>query len=173
MAQHEIFVADAAHFIVKSGAKRLINQAWKQGFISLRGARPGESEPVEIPFNEGGRVDCKKSRIVIGRLCTTYLSVTMKWPDVERMAQADFERQLREASEAAMSAAPPPSKRRRALRKRRMRSTFRRPKLGGPAEKKAARLGVRLGNGSHTRWTLPRRPARAIRPPRMRVSRER
>jgi hypothetical protein len=58
--------------------------------------RPGESEAVEIPFNEGGGVDCRKSRIAIGRLCTTYLSVTMKWPDVERLAQADFERQLRE-----------------------------------------------------------------------------
>ena len=97
MAQGEIFVADAAHFIGKSGAKRLINQAWKRGTILLRGVRPGESEPVEIPFNEGGRVDCKKSRIVIGRLCTTYLSVTMKWPDVERLVQADFEWQLREA----------------------------------------------------------------------------
>ena len=85
------------------------------GAIPLRGVRPGESEPVEIPFNEGGRVDCKKSRIVIGRLCTTYLSVTMKWPDVERLAQADVkrlvqadaERLAREASEAASSAAPP------------------------------------------------------------------
>ena len=95
---HEIFVADAAHFIGKPGAKRLINQAWKQGTITLRGVRPGESEPVEIPFNEGGRVDCKKSRIVIGRLCTTYLSVTMKWPDVERLAQADVEWLLREAA---------------------------------------------------------------------------
>jgi hypothetical protein len=97
MAQHEISVVDAAHFIGKSGVKRLINQAWKRRFIRLRGVRPGESEAVEIPFNEGGRVDCKKSRIVIGRLCTTHLSVTMMWPDVERLAHADFERQLREA----------------------------------------------------------------------------
>ena len=115
MAQGEIFVADAADFIGKSDAKPLINLAWKMGAIPLRGVRPGESEPVEIPFNEGGRVDCKKSRIVIGRLCTTYLSVTMKWTDVERLAQvdvrrlvqADAERLAREASEAASSAAPP------------------------------------------------------------------
>ncbi len=68
MAQGEIFVADAARFIGKSRGKRLINLAWKRKAIPLRGVRPGESEPVEIPFNEGGRVDCKKSRIVIGRL---------------------------------------------------------------------------------------------------------
>jgi hypothetical protein len=106
MAQDEIFVADAADFIGKSRGKRLINQAWKQKTIRLRGVRPGESEPVEIPFNEGGRVDCKKSRIVMGRLCTTYLSVTMKWPEVRRLAQADVERLGREAKEVAASAAP-------------------------------------------------------------------
>jgi hypothetical protein len=100
MARDEIFVADAARFIGKSGAKRLINQAWKRGTVPLRGVRPGESEPVEIPFNEGGRVDCKKSRIVIGRLCTTHLSVTIKWPDVERLAQADFDRQWRKAEQS-------------------------------------------------------------------------
>ena len=110
-----ISVADAADFIGTSDARRLIQRAWKLGAIRLHGVRPGESEPVEIPFNEGGRVDCKKSRIVIGGLCTTYLSVTMKWPDVERLAQADVrrlaqaevERLAREASDAATSAAPP------------------------------------------------------------------
>ena len=76
-----ISVADAAHFLaipnvkvsIKQAkqhikrAKLLINQAWKQRFITLYGVPAGEpvdSEPVEIPFNEGGRVDCKKSRIV-------------------------------------------------------------------------------------------------------------
>jgi hypothetical protein len=107
MAQHEIFVADAAHFIGKSGAKRLINQAWKQGFIPLRGVRPGESEAVEIPFNEGGRVDCKKSRIVIGRLCTTYLSVSLKLADLEWLAQAHdkLERQARGVASSTPQAA--------------------------------------------------------------------
>jgi hypothetical protein len=108
MAQDKrILVADAAHFIGKARAKRLINQAWKRRFITLyglpAGVRPGESEPVEIPFNEGGRVDCKKSRISVGRLCATHLSVTMKWSDVERLTQADVavERLLREADAPA------------------------------------------------------------------------
>ena len=108
MAQDKwILVADAAHFLGKPRGKRLINQAWKQGFITLRGVRPGESEPVEIPFNEGGRVDCKNSRIVIGRLATTYLSVTVAWPDVERLAQADVDSLLREAAAAPQNEGNP------------------------------------------------------------------
>jgi hypothetical protein len=101
-----ILVADAAHFIGKSNAKRLINQAWKRRFITLCGVPEDESEPVEIPFNEGGRVDCKKSRIVIGRLASTHHSVTIAWADVERLAQAEVEWLVREAIEAATPAPP-------------------------------------------------------------------
>jgi hypothetical protein len=102
MAQDKrILVAGAADILGKPRGKRLINQAWKQGFITLRGVRPGESEPVEIPSNEGGRVDCKKSLIVIGRLATTHHSVTMAWADVERLARADVDWLLREAASPA------------------------------------------------------------------------
>lgn len=110
-----VSVAAAADFFGTPDARRLIQRLWREGAFRLQGVRPGESEPVEIPFNEGGRVDCKKSRIVIGRLCTTYLNVTMKWPDVERLAQADVrrlaqaevERLALEATQSATSAAPP------------------------------------------------------------------
>ena len=101
MAQDKrILVAKAARFLGKPRGKRLINQAWKQRFITLYGVPAGESEPVEIP-HEGGTVDCKKSRIVIGRLGTTHLSVTMEWSDVKRLAQADVDWLLREAEAAA------------------------------------------------------------------------
>jgi hypothetical protein len=92
-----ISVAYAADIVATSEARKLIQRAWKLGAIRLRGVPPGEGEPIEIPPSEGGRVDCKKARIVIGRFCTTFLNVTMKWADVKRLAQADFERQLLEA----------------------------------------------------------------------------
>ncbi len=102
MAENQwISVAYAADIVATSDARKPIQRAWKLGAIRLRGLRPGESEPVEIPFNEGGRVDCKKSRIVIGRLCRPHESVTMRWADVERLAQADFERELLKASSPA------------------------------------------------------------------------
>jgi hypothetical protein len=88
----------AADFLGTPDACQIINQAWKQGFSQLRGVPPGESEPVEIPATEDGRVKCKKSRVMIGRLCTTYLNVTIAWPDVERLAHADVERLLRAAA---------------------------------------------------------------------------
>ena len=89
---HWISVACAADIVATSDARKLIQRAWKLGAIRLRGLRPGESEPVEIPSSEGGKVDCKKSRIVIGRLCTTYLNVTMKWPDVEPGFRSEAQR---------------------------------------------------------------------------------
>jgi hypothetical protein len=108
-----ISVADAADFLKTHDACRLIQRSWKLGTIRLYGVRPGESEPVEIPSNEGGRVGCKKSRIVIGSLFTTYQSVTMAWADVERLAQAqadaerlaqaDAERLLQEGKTPASS----------------------------------------------------------------------
>jgi hypothetical protein len=100
-----ISVADAAEVIGTEDAQQLIQQAWKRGAIRLHGVRPGESESVEIPSSEGGRIDCIESRVGEGGLFTTYHSVTMKWYDVERLAQADFERLVaRETREAASSA---------------------------------------------------------------------
>jgi hypothetical protein len=104
-----ISVADAADFIGTPDAARLINLAWKSRTYRLRGVRPGESEPVEIPLNERGRIDCVTSRVVVGRLLTAYHSVTMKWADVKRLTQADVRRLTQEARGAAASATPPPN----------------------------------------------------------------
>jgi hypothetical protein len=100
-----ISVADATDFIGTPDAPELIQRAWKLRIIRLRGVRPGESEPVEIPFSEDGTVDCDDSHIAIGTLLTTYHSVTVKWADVERLAQVDFDRR---AKEAGRPASPPP-----------------------------------------------------------------
>jgi hypothetical protein len=96
-----ISVADAADFLGSPHGKRLVNLAWKSGFIRLYGTPAGESESVEIPLNEGGRVNCKKSCIVIGRLCRMYHDVTVNWVDVKRLTQVDVTRLAEEARMAA------------------------------------------------------------------------
>ena len=65
----------------------------------MRGVRPGESTPVEIPASEvvGLRIDWVRSSLMLGRLCTIYQSVQMRWEDVKRLTQADVDRQAREA----------------------------------------------------------------------------
>jgi hypothetical protein len=103
-----IFIKDAADF-TGGDAPRIISRAWKQGTVRLYGVRPGETEPVEIPAYEGGSLDCEDSCVVIGDLCTTYRSVTLKLADLEWLAQAQdkLERQALHASEAASSAPQP------------------------------------------------------------------
>jgi hypothetical protein len=98
-----ISVADATDFFETPDACALINQAWKSGTGRFRGVRPGESEPVEIPFHEDGKIDCAASRVVDG-LFTTYLSVTMRWADAKRLAPAAVELL---AEEATTPASPP------------------------------------------------------------------
>ena len=93
-----VSVADAADFFGTPDARRLIQRLWREGAFRLHGVRPGESEPVEIPAKEGGRIDFVASAVGYGALFTTYRNVTLAWADVERLAQADFERELREAS---------------------------------------------------------------------------
>jgi hypothetical protein len=88
---NRIFVKDAANFIGR-GAPRLINRAQKLGTIRFQGIRPGESEPVDIPSNEGGTIVCENSRVVEAGFLTTYLNVTMKVADLERLAQAQDKR---------------------------------------------------------------------------------
>jgi hypothetical protein len=48
-ADHRISLAEAADFIGTPDAPRLIQLAWKQKAIPLRGMRPGVSDPVENP----------------------------------------------------------------------------------------------------------------------------
>jgi hypothetical protein len=104
-----ILIRDATDFIGKKrGACRLINREYKLGTIQLQGIRPGEREPVEIPSNEGGRLDCVGSRLVLGRLLTLYESVIIKWDDVKRLTQTDVDEQTRVARNEAAAAAPPP-----------------------------------------------------------------
>jgi hypothetical protein len=100
-----ISVRDAADF-TGGDAPRIISRAWKLGAARLYGVRPGETEPVEIPAHEGGSLDCEDSCVVIGGLCTTYRSVTLKVADLAWLAQAQdkLEQQALQASEAASSA---------------------------------------------------------------------
>ena len=55
------------------------------------------------PLDEGGKVNCKKSCIVIGRLCRTHHNVTMNWVDVKRLAQVVATR-LEQARQSASNA---------------------------------------------------------------------
>jgi hypothetical protein len=105
-ADHRISVAEAADFIGTPDAPRLIQLAWKLKIIQLRGVRPGESDPVEIPFSENGTVDCDASRIGEGALLTAYRNVTIAWANVRRLTQIDVKRL---AKQAATTALPPPA----------------------------------------------------------------
>jgi hypothetical protein len=102
-ADHRISVAEAADFIGTPDAPRLIQLAWKLKIIRLRGVRPGESDPVEIPFSENGTVDCDASRIGEGALLTTYRNVTIAWADVRRLTQIDVKRLAKQAGTPASS----------------------------------------------------------------------
>jgi hypothetical protein len=97
---HWIFVADAADFFETPDACMLINQAWKLGTDRFRGVRPGETESVEIPSNEAGKIDCDASRVVDG-LFTTYVSVMMRWADAKRLAPAAVELLVEESTTPA------------------------------------------------------------------------
>jgi hypothetical protein len=106
MAQDKrISVRDAADF-TGGDAPRIISRAWKLGTVQLYGVRPGETEPVEIPADEGGSLDCEDSCVVIGDLCTTYRSVTLKAADLEWLAQAQdkLERQARGVASSTANA---------------------------------------------------------------------
>jgi hypothetical protein len=105
-ADHRISVAGAADFIGTPDAPRLIQLARKLKIIRLRGVRPDESDPVEIPFNENGTVDCDASRVGEGGLLATYRNVTIAWADVRRLTQIDVKRL---AKQAATPASPPPA----------------------------------------------------------------
>jgi hypothetical protein len=96
-----VSAAAAADFVGTPDAPQLLQRAWKLGLFRLQGMRPGDSGPVEIPATEGGRVDFVSSAVGHGALFTTYRNVTVAWADVERLAQADFERELRKASTPA------------------------------------------------------------------------
>ena len=80
-------LADATDFLGAPDAERLISRAWRRGAARLRGVRPGESHPVEIPSSEEGEIDCVDSRIGEGVLLTTYQTVTIAWDDVRRLTQ--------------------------------------------------------------------------------------
>jgi hypothetical protein len=102
-----ILVADAADFIGTPDAPRVIELAWKlrkQFGFRFFGVRAGESEPIEIPFNEDGKIDCEASRIGEGALFATYRSVTIVWEDCKRLAQADVQRLLAQEAEAPSGA---------------------------------------------------------------------
>jgi hypothetical protein len=104
-----ILLADAADFVGTKDVPLRIELAGMLGAIRLRGVRPGEREPVEIPASEaaGLRIDCFRSRLILGRLLTMYERVQMRWVDVERLEHADVERLAREVREAAASREPP------------------------------------------------------------------
>ena len=95
-----VSVADATDFLGTPDAAGLIERARKLGTARLRGVRPGETRPVEIPADESGKLDCVASCMVDG-LFTTYERVTIAWADVEQLAQADVKRLVQEASTPA------------------------------------------------------------------------
>jgi hypothetical protein len=95
-----ISVEDAADIIGTPDAEQLINWAWKQGTARLRGGPATGGPSVEIPSNEGGKVDCANSRIGAGELFTAYRNVTIPWDDVVRLTQVDVDRLLRWAERA-------------------------------------------------------------------------
>jgi hypothetical protein len=98
-----ISIADAADFLGTPDAAGLIERASKLGTVRLRGVRPGETEPVEIPADENGKLDCVAS-LIGDRLFTGFQTVTIAWVDVKWMAQADVNRQ---AQDASTHASPP------------------------------------------------------------------
>ena len=105
-----VLLAEAADFLGTPDAERILNLAWKlrkQCGFRFRGVRPGENEPVEIPFSEDAQIDCAGSCIGEGTLLTTYRRVRIAWVDVKRLAQADVNRLAQEAKEmAALDALP-------------------------------------------------------------------
>jgi hypothetical protein len=96
-----VSAAAAADFVGTPDAQQLLQRAWKLGLFRLQGVRPGDRGPVEIPATAGGRIDFVASAVGHGALFTTYRNVTLAWADVKRLAQADFERELRKASTPA------------------------------------------------------------------------
>jgi len=82
-----ISVAEAARIVRIADACAFINWGWKRKLIPLRGLPIGGGELVDIPSNEGGKIDCRKSRVVTGRLFTTYQHVITRRADLERLAQ--------------------------------------------------------------------------------------
>jgi hypothetical protein len=82
-----ISVAEAARSVRIADACALINWAWKRNLNPLRGLPIGGGELVDIPSNEGGKIDCRKSRVVTGRLFTTYQHVITRRADLQRLAQ--------------------------------------------------------------------------------------
>ena len=89
-----------AEYLGERGAQ-IIDWAWKQGTISLYGLPVGESEPAEIIFREErGRLDCANSRVVSGMM-VSHQSVTIRWSDIERLAQFDVQLLKKEAERLA------------------------------------------------------------------------
>ena len=83
-------VAAAADYLGERGAQ-IIDWAWKQGVISLYGRPVGESEAVEITFlREGGKIDLVASRLRLA-MDVTHEHLTIRWVDVERLAQLDVD----------------------------------------------------------------------------------
>jgi hypothetical protein len=91
-----ITVAEAAEFIGAPAAELLISWAWRWGLIRLQGVPIGESDPVEIPPDDGGNIDFADSSIGAGMLFTTYRHVTIAWSDVKRLARPSAEEGGRE-----------------------------------------------------------------------------
>jgi hypothetical protein len=82
-----ILVAEAARSVRIADACALINWAWRRKLIPIRGVSIGGGELVDIFANEGDRIDCRRSRVVTGRLFTTYRYVITTRSDLERLAQ--------------------------------------------------------------------------------------
>jgi hypothetical protein len=98
------YVADAAQYLQTEDAEQLINEAWKRATYRFQGVPAGGSEPVEIPPDIDGRLDCNQSRVVDdGGLFATYDRVTMSVDDTHWMLD-DVDRRAREAEETASPA---------------------------------------------------------------------
>jgi hypothetical protein len=82
-----ISVAEAARIVRIADACAFINWGWKRKLILLRGVPIGGGELVDIPGNEGDKIDCRKSRVVTGRLFATYQHVIVRRAELERLAQ--------------------------------------------------------------------------------------
>jgi hypothetical protein len=89
-------------------AAQLLQRAWEQGTLCLRGIRQPEPEPVEIPAyrpGDGVIFDCRNSSLSSAprnRWAPIYQNVEARTADVERLD--------REAREAAAPDGPPPTK---------------------------------------------------------------
>jgi hypothetical protein len=108
-----ILVSRAARSIRIADACALINWAWRRRYIPLRGVPIGGGELVDIPATEGGKIDCRKSRVVTGRLFTTHEHVITRWADLERLAQvrapASHALNTADVTPAAGASSPPVS----------------------------------------------------------------